>query len=144
MLLQSGYLLIVKMLSWFQKWLDSLNDTIVIKRHIFPVIDATLLYNNQQSVIYKIHTRMCSSWVCQIDWIDISWLGLEWQKSLWKGRAYFCSPADDQTPELFLSTLQNTGIKILQGVEKFQQGEVLFVQAAYKFLHAAKMHFMQL
>ena len=46
--------------------------------------------------------------------------------------------------EPFLSTLQNTGVKFLQGVENFQQGEVLFVQAAYKFLHAAKMHFMQL
>ena len=32
------------------------------------------------------------------------------------------------------------GVKSLQGVENFQQGEVLFVQAAYKFLHAAKMH----
>ena len=32
----------------------------------------------------------------------------------------------------------------MQGVEKFQQGEVLFVQAACKSLHAAKMHFMQL
>ena len=47
-------------------------------------------------------------------------------------------------PEPFLSTLQNMGVKFLQGVENFQQGEVLFVQAAYKFLHAAKMHFMQL
>ena len=46
--------------------------------------------------------------------------------------------------EPFLSTLQNTGVKFLQGVENFQQGEVLFVQAAYKFLHAAKLHFMQL
>ena len=46
--------------------------------------------------------------------------------------------------EPFLSTLQNVGVKFLQGVEKFQEGEVLFVQAAYKFLHAAKMHFMQL
>ena len=36
--------------------------------------NATLLYNNQQSVIYKIHTRMCSSGVCQIDWIDISFV----------------------------------------------------------------------
>ena len=36
------------------------------------------------------------------------------------------------------------GVKSLQGVENFQQGEILFVQAAYKFLHAAKMHFMQL
>ena len=41
--------------------------------------------------------------------------------------------------EPFLSTLQNVGVKFLQGVEKFQQGEVLFVQAKYKFLHAAKM-----
>ena len=31
------------------------------------------------------------------------------------------------------------GVKFLQGVENFQQGEFLFVQAAYKFLHAAKM-----
>ena len=46
--------------------------------------------------------------------------------------------------EPFLSTLQNVGVKFLQGVEKFQQGEVLFVQAAYKFLHSAKMRFMQL
>ena len=46
--------------------------------------------------------------------------------------------------EPFLSTLQNMGVKSLQGVENFQQGEVLFVQAAYKFLHAAKMHFIQL
>ena len=46
-------------------------------------------------------------------------------------------------PELFLSTLQNLGVKSLQGVENSQQGEVLFVQAAYKFLHAAKMHFME-
>ena len=36
------------------------------------------------------------------------------------------------------------GVKSLQGVENFQQGEVLFVQAAYNFLHAAKVHFMQL
>ena len=47
-------------------------------------------------------------------------------------------------PEPFLSTLQNMGVKSLQGVENFQQGEVLFVQAAYNFLHAAKLHFMQL
>ena len=47
-------------------------------------------------------------------------------------------------PETFLSTLQNMGVKSLQGVENFQQGEVLFVQAAYNFLHAAKVHFMQL
>ena len=47
-------------------------------------------------------------------------------------------------PEPFLSTLQNMGVKFLQGVENFQQGEVLFVQAVYKFFHAAKMHFMQL
>ena len=44
-------------------------------------------------------------------------------------------------PEPFLSTLQNMGVKFLQGVENFQQGEVLFVQA---FVHAAKMHFVQL
>ena len=30
------------------------------------------------------------------------------------------------------------------GAENFLKGEVLFVQAAYNFLHAAKMHFMQL
>ena len=47
-------------------------------------------------------------------------------------------------PEPFLSTLQNMGVKFLQGVENFQQGEVLFVQAAYNFFHASKMHFMQL
>jgi hypothetical protein len=35
-------------------------------------------------------------------------------------------------------------VKFLQGVEKFQKGEVLFMQATYKFLHAAKMRFMQL
>ena len=46
--------------------------------------------------------------------------------------------------EPFLSTLQNMGVKILKGVENFQQGELLFVQAAYKFLHAANVHFMQL
>ena len=44
----------------------------------------------------------------------------------------------------FLSTLQNMGVKSLLGVENFQQGEFLSVQAAYKFLHAAKMNFMQL
>ena len=44
-------------------------------------------------------------------------------------------------PEPFLSAL---GVEFLHGVEKFCQGEVLFVQAAYKFLHAAKMHFKQL
>ena len=47
-------------------------------------------------------------------------------------------------PEPFLSTLQNVGVKFLQGVEKFQRGEVFFVQAANKFLHAAKMRFIQL
>ena len=36
------------------------------------------------------------------------------------------------------------GVNSLLGVEYFQQGEILFVQAAYKFLHAAKMHIMQL
>ena len=46
------------------------------------------------------------------------------------------------TPEPFLSTLQTVGVKFLEGVEKFQQGEVLLVQAADKVLHAAKMHFM--
>ena len=48
----------------------------------------------------------------------------------------------EQMSEPFLSTLQNMGVKSLQCVENFQQGEVLFVQAAYNFLHAAKMHFM--
>ena len=36
------------------------------------------------------------------------------------------------------------GVKFLQGVENFQQGEVLFVKADYNFLHTAKVHFMQL
>ena len=49
-----------------------------------------------------------------------------------------------KSPEPFQSTLQNMGIKFLQGVENFQHGEVLFVQAADKFLHAAKIHFLQL
>ena len=57
---------------------------------------------------------------------------------------HLCLVQDLSKPEPFLSTLQNMGVKFLQGVENFQQGEVLFVQAAYKFLHAAKMHFMQL
>ena len=35
--------------------------------------------------------------------------------------------------EPFLSTLQNMGVKLLKGVENFQQGELLFVQAAYIF-----------
>ena len=48
------------------------------------------------------------------------------------------------TPEPFLSALQNMGVKFLHGVENFHQGEVLFVQAANNFFHAAKMHFMQL
>ena len=47
-------------------------------------------------------------------------------------------------PEPFLFTLQNTGVKFLQGVENFQHDEVLFVQAADKFLHAAKIHFLHL
>jgi hypothetical protein len=46
--------------------------------------------------------------------------------------------------ESFLSTVQNMGVKFVQGLENFQQGEVLFVQAAYKFLHTAKMHFLHL
>ena len=49
-----------------------------------------------------------------------------------------------QNQEPFLSTLQNMWVKVFQDVENFQQDEVLFLQAAYKFLHAAKMHFMQL
>ena len=68
-----------------------------------------------------------------------------WDKSMmpiqWKFNKGLCS---EKPTEPFLSTLQNMGVKFLQGVENFQQGEVLFVQAAYKFLHAAKMHFMQL
>ena len=48
------------------------------------------------------------------------------------------------TAEPFLSALQNMGVEFLHGVENFHQGEVLFVQAAYNLLHAAKMHFMQL
>ena len=36
------------------------------------------------------------------------------------------------------------GVEFLHGVENFHQGEVLFVQAAHNFLHAAKMQFMQL
>ena len=43
----------------------------------------------------------------------------------------------------FYLTCKIQGVKSLQGVQNFQQGEVLFAQAAYKFLHAAKMHFMQ-
>ena len=42
----------------------------------------------------------------------------------------------DISQECFLSTLQNMGVKFLQGVENFQQGAVLFVQAAYKFYAA--------
>ena len=42
--------------------------------------------------------------------------------------------------EPFLSALQNMGVEFLHGVENFHQGEVLFVQVAYNFLHAAKMH----
>ena len=38
--------------------------------------------------------------------------------------------AQESSSEPFLSTLQNMGVKFLQGVENFQQGEVLFVQAA--------------
>ena len=50
----------------------------------------------------------------------------------------------DWGPEPFLSALQNMGVEFLHDEENFQQGEVLSVQAAYNFLHAAKMHFMQL
>ena len=46
--------------------------------------------------------------------------------------------------EPFLSALQNMRVEFLHGVQNFHQGEVLFVQAAYNFLHGAKMHFMQL
>jgi hypothetical protein len=35
-------------------------------------------------------------------------------------------------------------VKFLHGVENFHQGELLFVQAPYNFLHAAKMHIMKL
>ena len=47
-------------------------------------------------------------------------------------------------PEPFLSVLQDMGVEFLHGVENFHQGKVLFVQAAYNFLHAAKMYFMHL
>ena len=46
--------------------------------------------------------------------------------------------------EIFLSALQNMGVEFLHSVENFHKGEILFAQAAYNFLHAAKMHFMQL
>ena len=59
----------------------------------------------------------------------------EQDRKHWTGRG---------TAEPFLSTLQNMGVKSLQGVKNFQQGEDLFVQAAYKFFYAEKMHFMQL
>jgi hypothetical protein len=36
------------------------------------------------------------------------------------------------------------GVKFQHAVENFHKGEVLFVQASYNFLNAAKMHFMQL
>ena len=48
-----------------------------------------------------------------------------------------------ETKALFIYPAKK-GVKFLQGLENFQQGEVLFVQAAYKFLHAAKMRFMQI
>ena len=35
-------------------------------------------------------------------------------------------------------------VKFLHAVENFHQGEVSFVQSAYNFFYAAKMHFMQL
>ena len=35
-------------------------------------------------------------------------------------------------------------VGFLHGVENYHQGEVLFVQAAHDFLHAAKMQFMLL
>ena len=63
------------------------------------------------------------------------------------GKSAYCTVDISSTTypsEPFFSTLQNMGVRYLQGVENFQQGEVLFVQAAHKFLHAAKMHFMQL
>jgi hypothetical protein len=44
----------------------------------------------------------------------------------------FHSNIQIKRPEPFLSTLKNMEVKFLQGVENFQQGEVLFVQAAYK------------
>ena len=54
----------------------------------------------------------------------------KWKKILWQSQSY--------------STLQNMGVRFLHDVENFHQGEVLFWQAAYKYLHAAKMHLMQL
>ena len=49
--------------------------------------------------------------------------------------------APSEIPGPFLSTLQNMGVKFLQGVENFHQGEVLFVQAAYKFYAALARFF---
>ena len=46
--------------------------------------------------------------------------------------------------EPFLSALQNMGVEFLHGAENFRQSKVLFVQAAYNFLQAAIVHFMQL
>jgi hypothetical protein len=34
------------------------------------------------------------------------------------------------------------GVKLQHAVENIQQGEALFVQAAYIFFHAAQMHLM--
>ena len=59
-------------------------------------------------------------------------------------KSAFCLNLSLYKAEPFLSTLQNMGIKFLQGVENFQHSDVLFVQAADKFLHAAKIHFLQL
>ena len=70
------------------------------------------------------HQQIRKLWLLQTQWIPL-FLGI-------------------RIPEPFLSTLKNMGVKFLQGVENFEQSEVLFVQAAYNFLHAAKMHFMQL
>ena len=48
------------------------------------------------------------------------------------------------TQECFLSTLQNMGVRFWHAAEIFHHGKVFFVQAAYNFFHAAKMHFVQL
>ena len=45
-------------------------------------------------------------------------------------------PFNTLCPEPFLSALQNMGVEFLHIVKYFHQGEVLFVQAAYNFLHA--------
>ena len=52
--------------------------------------------------------------------------------------------SSDGPPEPFLSALQNIGVEFLHGVDNSHHCEVLFEQAAYNFLHAAKMHFRYL